>query len=534
MRSDEGFLLIEVVISALIVGLIVVGTLTGLDVAQGTSISERDHNEATVLATESQEALKSDPASTFDSANNNYEHIYKQSINGETYKVTQQASFPTSGGEATACSATNTTRQESNSVDLTSTVNWPQQETQENLHKTDPPVKVSSVTTPPAASALEVDVGNYPTPTAGVSGMTAIVKYKTSEASPESSLQGTTEASGCVVFSSVPATSAIVEFQEKVGYVTPAGEWHRQPKEVTIAPNYTTHYPVTFNQGGAIKAEFSYGGSTSPYVHENNKKEPNKVTEPVELDTFVAYNELIDSTPNFVVGSAKYGNTSGTYANDLGTNEAATWAHTITTPVLAGKYPNGNLFPFPSPGAWKVYAGACTANDPKVLNSALADPSAEVQPASTTTVTVPTAYMQLNVYTGTLASKGSLVETTAYPVVITNPSCQDITPNEGTVFNAQEEENTTTTAGTANWGGHLPHPFMPLGPGELCLGPYTSGWTHYLFNTAQYDLKTEGKYELNIYLGELPSGYYGSPTKTYEQTLGTEKVLVTVSKGSTC
>ena len=162
VRAEDGLLLLEVLISALIVGLIVVGTFTGIDVAQSTSISERDHNEAILLSSESQESLRSAPASTFDSSTGVWEHAYTKSINGETYSVTQKASFLNSGGEAAACSATNTTRQETNSLRLASVVSWPQQEAQERLHGNDPPVTVSSVTTPPAASALEVDVGNYP------------------------------------------------------------------------------------------------------------------------------------------------------------------------------------------------------------------------------------------------------------------------------------------------------------------------------------------------------------------------------------
>ena len=93
----------------------------------------------------------------------------------------------------------------------------------------------------------------------------------------------------------------------------------------------------------------------------------------------------MESPPNLEVGSAKYTDPSGTYTNSFGnTTEAATWSHTITTAVQAAKYPNGNLFPFPNPGAWKVYAGACAANDPHVLNATLTDPTAYVTPAGTT------------------------------------------------------------------------------------------------------------------------------------------------------
>ena len=48
--AQEGFLLIEVIISTLLVALIVVATLTGFDVVNRVSADERMHNEAAALA----------------------------------------------------------------------------------------------------------------------------------------------------------------------------------------------------------------------------------------------------------------------------------------------------------------------------------------------------------------------------------------------------------------------------------------------------------------------------------------------------
>ena len=226
VRSDEGFLLVEVIISALLVALIVIGTLNGFDAASRTSVDERNHDEATVLANESQEALRSDPASTFDNPKNNFEHSYTKTVNGTGFTVTQAASFLNAAGESTACSATNTNRQETNSLKITSSVTWAALKFTGGKG-TRPAVTESSTTTPPAGSTLEVDVGNYPTPTAGVPGVTAVIKY-TPESKPTSTLEGTTEGPGCVVFASIPATSATVEVREKSGFVTRAepGRWN--------------------------------------------------------------------------------------------------------------------------------------------------------------------------------------------------------------------------------------------------------------------------------------------------------------------
>lgn len=535
-------MLMEVLITALIVGLIVVGTFTGIDVAQSTGISERDHNAAILLASESQESLRSAPASTFDSSTGVWEHVYTKSINGETYTVTQKASFLNGGGEAVACSATNTTRQETNSLRLASVVGWPQQEAQERAHGTDPPVTVSSVTTPPAASALEVDVGNYPTPTAGVAGVPVTIKYTPNGSSTEESLSGTTAAAGCVVFSAVPATSAKVEIGEKAGYVDPSGSSKWPTKETTIAPNHTTHYPVTLNEGGAITAELRYKNS-SEWTHPNNKG-VTMPAEPVTVDTIVAANQLMESSPNFELGSAKAGTWSaGTYTPVFGTTTTAssttanaTWAGSITTPIeTAGtKYPHGDLFPFPGSGAWGVYAGACTANDPYTLNTAITEPTVDVTGGTTQTVTVPIARMLLNVYTGTQSSPGSLQETTAYPVTITNTACKSLTPDNETAINEPKEteyqtvDNSTNSTSWPEYGGHLEHPFLPFGEGRLCLA-YNSGSKHYTY-TSKYDLTEEGEYVRNVYLKETQK--YTESVKTPSSTEPAEVVVASAGTGT--
>jgi Tfp pilus assembly protein PilV len=518
--SEDGLMLIEVLFSSLIVALIAVGTLMGVNAAQRTSISERDHNQAIALASESQEALRTAPASTFDAANNKYEHVYKKTIGGETYTITQAASFLNNAGESTSCSATNTSRQETNSLRFASTVTWPQQVAGKRA-----PITESSVTTPPTSSALEVDIGNYPTPTAGVPGFTSTIKYYANGSSTASTLSGTTEATGCVVFAGVPATSATVEVSEKTGYVTPAGETKWPVKEVSIAPNYTTHDPITFNEGGAIKAEFTYGGLSTREHTKNTGGE--KISENVTSDGFVVYNELMQSTPNFEAATAEHTTTAGLYTPVFGKAASTSWLAAITTPA-EGQSPQGNLFPFPAPGAWKVYAGACTANDPHTFNAALTDSTGYVTGGKTTAVGVPMPFLKLNVYTG---AKGSTTfsEATSYPVVIKPTGCTDYTPNnEAKVTEVKEEEKTTTnTAPWPGYGGHLEHPFLALGEGTICVGPYTTGGKKYTF-TSQYALKNTTEYVRNIYLEAAKKG------KKYEDTTGSEPHEVKIAEASSC
>jgi Tfp pilus assembly protein PilV len=515
-RSEDGFLLIEVIVSALLVALIVIGTFNGFDAVNRTTTNERQENLATVIAAESQEQLRSDPASTFDTNANNFEHVYTKTIAGTTYTVTQQASYLNGNEASTACAATNTTRQASNSLKITSAVTWPQL-----LASKRPAVTESSTVTPPPGSALEVDVGNYPTPTAGVAGVTSTIKYTPPESTTTSTLEGTTETPGCIVFGSLPATSAIVEIAEKPDFVDPAGAWQVQPKEVTIAPNYTTHYPVVLNEGGAIQAEFTYEGKPE-YVHLNNAGTKN-VTEKVTAESFVAFNEKMGQTPEFELGSANGHFTEGQWEVTPGT-----YAHTITTPKEPTKYPNGNLFPFVSPGAWKVYAGACTENDPyKLSNATITDPGGLVPAGKTFTVTnVPMAYLLLGVYTGSSkSSPGVLQETTAYPIKITNTACKNIAPNDEEEFNEPKSEQKQTISSTSEYPGHLEHPFVPLGAGKLCL-QYNSGGTHRTY-TSSYNITAGEQYPRNFYLGASSS--YTETVKRSPSTTS-ESATVEVAK----
>jgi Tfp pilus assembly protein PilV len=519
LAPERGDTLIEVIISALLVGLIVVGTLSGFSDVDRVSADQRNHNEATVLANESQEQLRSDPADTFDTSENNFEHTYTKTVNGTTFTISQKASFLNETGTSTVCNATESKRQESNSLRITSSVTWPQL-------KKRLPVTESSTVTPPTGSALEVDIGNYPTPTAGIPGVKTNITFTPVETTSTDTEEGTTGTTGCFVFGAIPATSAIVEIVEKPGLVDVSGATKFPTKEATIAPNYTTHYPVTLNEGGAITAEFSYEGKAE---HERwNNPETEKTKEPVTSNTFVVYNQATELTPFYEVGSTEGEFTSGVWTvKTEPSSGVSTYAHAITTPKEAIKYTNGNLFPFPEPKAWTVYAGACTANNPNELNSTITDPTGLVKPAQTTIVEkVPTAYMKLNVYTGSKVEANKIDETVAYPVAITDAACKsNIAPDNESKINEPESEQ-KTTIGTASitksYGGHLEHPFLPLGAGEICLAYNTgSGGSakHYTY-TFKYTLTAGEEYTRNILLGE---------TKEYTESVKREPSKTTES-----
>ncbi|HEV3047247.1 MAG TPA: type II secretion system protein [Solirubrobacteraceae bacterium] len=485
LASERGDTLIEIVISSLIVGLIVVGTLTGFNTSDHVSAQEREHNEASTLADQSQQQLRTDPATllvTLGSAG----HSYTQTIGGTTYTIKQQAELLPASGSNASCSVTNTKRQSGNAFSITSTVTWFSQE-----HGNRKPVIASSVITPPTGSALEIDVDNAPVATSGVSGVTPLVTYTPVESSTPDTVQQTTGPEGCVVFGGIPATAATVEIKETPGYVTVSGASKYPTQEVPIAPNYTTHDEVIYNKAGAIEAEFAYEEKAS-YEHLNDEGTA-KVKEAVTGDTFVAFNTKMKVSPEYEVGSTAYGTGSAGLFEPL----TGTYAHTATS--------EQNLFPFTSSeNSWGVFAGDCAEDNPETITSKVVPIQSNVVVNSglTTTVKVPMSYVTLNVYKKTESEVNSLGSskwkdletTTSLPVVITSTKCTSNKPdNETTVTNRHAQ---STTTGSSN-GGHLTDPFQPFGNFTLCVYSSAEKKT-YTFN--EFTNSTVAGSTKNLYL----------------------------------
>jgi len=472
-------MLMEVVISALLVGLIVVATLTGFDVVNRVTADQRRHNEASLLAAQSQEQLRSDPATTLDALESN-PHVFTRTVGGTVFTITQTSKPVNSSGTATGCNATETKSKTSTNILITSTVTWPTLTAAKR-----PAVVQSSLITPPTGSALEVDVTNGAAPPTPVSGITAYAKYIPAEGGGQTTVEGTTGSEGCVVFSALPTTLATVEIAEKPGYVTTSGALKYPTKEWTIAPNITVHDPVTYAPGGRITAEFTYKGATVWEGHE------------VKSDTFVAYNSTLPA-PSYQVGST-------TFEYEAGGEErytALTSKFGAVASTAAGvRYPAGDLFPFP--GAWAVYAGDCTKN--KTGAEAVAE--GKVEAATTTVLKVPMSYVALNVYAGTQASPGAL-ESTSYPVKITNPECEPpVVPNNALAASTAHLQVTSTT-------GHLEYPFQPFGKAALCVYSKTTKRTY----RVSYTNTTAAGSSAKVYIGEPSVTEKEETRKTEEAT----------------
>lgn len=512
--SEAGDTLMEVLISTLLVGLIVVGTLTGFNAVNRTSTDQRQHNEAALLAAQSQEQLRTAPASALNLLQATPNEYKPAAIGGTIYSVVQKTELQPASGSGAICSVTETKRQSGNSFRITSTVTWPTLGGSKKINS----VVASSLVTPPTGSALEIDADNAPEPTSGVSGITAIVTYTPVGGGGTVTLEQTTGLEGCVVFAGIPATTATVEIRELAGYVTRSGAPEFPPKEVKIAPNYTTHYPVTYNRGGAIKGEFAYNNSTGVRKHLNNEGKTPEIGEFPSGDTFLAFNAKMEAKPDYEVASTHYGIYTGVY-----NPEPSTYALFGTSPSI--------LFPFTEAekSPWSVYAGDCVENNPeKVTAGAIKPSSVYVTPGGVVSALVPTSYVTLNLYKGNEAQAKAegwknLETAVSRSVTITNPKCAGVTaPNNESAPSTKHAQATTT--GATN-GGHLTNPFQPFGTEfELCVA-----------GAAQiYKVKYENKAltggNVSIYLLQRPLAEVEKEREAKESAYETEKTKYTTEK----
>jgi Tfp pilus assembly protein PilV len=509
-RGEDGFLLVEVIISAMLVAMIVVATFNGLDVANRLTTDQRRHDEAAILAAQSQERLRSEPASALVTLVGS-PHKYTKIVGGTTFTITQQAKNVGASGKTTGCNISEKTANTGTNFQVTSTVSWKLQETSKR-----PPVKASGIVTPPTGSAIEVDVTNGRNE--GVSGVTAKATFIPVESGSYNTVEGTTGGAGCVVLTGIQATKATVEIVEKTGYVTPAGLLKVPPKELTIAPNITTHYAVQYAEAGRIEARFTYKGETTWEGKE------------VVGDTFIAGQKGgLQVKPEYEPGATffTYEKTGeedyapvAAKALSTATPSQAPYLYKEAAWTAAGsKFPRGDLFPFKEP--WEVYAGDCPAN-----NLVVAEPGPVVKEGETTKVNVPLSYTLLSIYTGATAKDKKELTKKAYgPVKITNSECKtaETPPNAtGTVFVHEQKE-------TLNFG-RLEDPFQPFGNNfKVCVVNSELKKTY----SAPYSNTTVAGSTPNLYLGQRTGAEQTTAKngfKTAEEKLTTEENAAKVAK----
>jgi len=511
-------MLVEVLISAMIVALMAAATVTGFTALNKQGVEERHRNEAAVLAAQSQESMRSDPVSTLLSFKEEGGNSYTAAVAGTTYTIVQTASFG-NGSEATGCSATESSKGQGTYVRITSTVSW--------THMVVKPVSEASIITPPTGSAIDIEASNGQTPTSGVP---VVIKYVPSGSSTSSSLEGTTSSSGCVLFAGIPATEATVEVREAAGIVNRRGTQSWPNETVTLAPNVLTRHQLKLAHAGRVNAEFTYRGLSKD--SHNNNAGTETYEESVTGDTFVVSNAEMEQLPNWEEGSTTAPEPfTGALFEIVPAKLDIGYQPTAPSPTEVTRYPQGDLFPFPSPKNWTAWAGDCLENKPELYDASVTAEAKTVPPGGPVTIKVPTTYVMLNVYSkseaevNAMSTKGeptwtALETATADKVTITNKKCESITaPDNETAVSLKHVQETTTGG---EWGGHLTAPFQPFGEYELCLAG--NGKLYRPKKQPYINTNPEKPVTLNIYLNELSHSEIKTTRETKEKQTQTERI----------
>ncbi len=300
--GEEGFALIEVLVSALVLAIVAAGVMALLQATTRSAANERRHAEAYAIAQEDQAHLRSMRLSAL----NRLEQTRTVSVDGNEFTVKSQGVFVNNTtSEPSSCTSGKTA---ADYVRITSTTSWPGSRQ---------PVVIQSIVSPsngsldPNHGTLVITAKNaasQPLAGIGLSGTGA------------GTFSGTTDSTGCANFNDLPAGNYSV-VPSGPGLVDLHGESPAaQPTSVIAAGTNTLQ--LQFDYGATLPVKFKYLVGSGPQF------------KAAMIDSVFVFNSLMNpAKPYWAPGKARV-------------------SEVVATPI----------FPFTSPDS--VYAGACEKNNP--------------------------------------------------------------------------------------------------------------------------------------------------------------------------
>jgi Tfp pilus assembly protein PilE len=449
-RGDSGISLIEVLVSALLVSIVAVGTLTAFDTAGRASQDQRSHAQASQLAQQDEERLRTLTAAELASltgtvqsarpeaenglcikevSGNKWEYCTGTAFAGEKYagtvfKVTPSARYVSASQNGLACE---TSGGAANYIQTTSSVRWT------TLGSARPAVTQSSLVTDNTTGLLVKVFNQAHEPVEG-----ATVKVTGTE--PTFSSSQTTSAVGCVIVTGITNKKVTVE-ASKLSWVDRTGKNPPPTQTVSISPTTAATAEFVMAEPGTIKAAFVSAGS--------------KVST-ITSDTIYAFQSNITPPPEDLVGDAR-----------------PSHPHEIELTKL---FPFAQLATPHNPESYVVYAGECSANKPETVTETgekLTAAKVPVSPGATTAAEIEVPAVNVTAYEGTEATvatekgKGKTppVVAKAEPASeIVNSGCAVATA-QNAVGNISDKHPVTLTS-----EGHIEPKYWPYAKKlELCI-----------------------------------------------------------------
>jgi Tfp pilus assembly protein PilV len=360
--SEQGFALIEVLVSALCIAIVGGAVATTLQATARSASDSRNHTMAQAIAIEDQARLRSTRISSLNKLSQTPQ-IYPVTLDGTTFTVTSTGVFVNNTSQTASCASGQTS---ADYIRISSSVTWTA------LGKR-PPVMVESIVSPsngsldPGHGTLTfstINAAGKPLPGVGISG------------TGSGTFSGTTDASGCATFADLPAGNYTVTASAP-GLVDKFG---KAPTTLNpspgVNPSSTNTAQLQYDIPGTIEASFKYRvGSTTEFKTSSQR-------------SIAVYNSGTGApTPTFVSGGS--------------------------SPVPSIKL--GSLFPFTS--KYAVYAGSCTENNPNPTSNPEAPGAGavagfEVTPGATVQGAIHLPALNLVVKDGATLLSGAKVKIT--------------------------------------------------------------------------------------------------------------------------
>jgi Tfp pilus assembly protein PilV len=310
--AEDGFGLIEVVISAVILLSVTLGTLSLLDTSAHSTVQSRARTVAADLAEQDQEQLRGMRVTDL----SNFSRTRNVKVGGVTFKVDSATTWlsDATGGDISCTSGTG----QADYVRITSTVTDP------SGSSDIAPVKVVSLLAPPVGSAGSI-AGTLAVPLAKADG-TPLVGIPVAISGPVNA-SASTNAAGCALFNYFPVGSYTVALSQP-GYVNQLGV-----QDVS--------YSGTINPGSLnVTSNQAYDKAVSIPVSFQTQATSAGPKVPAAIAALSAANSGIGNA----TGSLVFGSTS-------------TPVSPTTTSLTAS-----SLFPFTD--GYTIFAGSCAANAP--------------------------------------------------------------------------------------------------------------------------------------------------------------------------
>jgi type II secretory pathway pseudopilin PulG len=372
LASEAGDTLLEVIVSALLVGLIVVGVFSGFNASGHVTARERARAQADALAQQAEDRLRDLPLAKLEvlEAKPIVEEITQ---NGIKYTTTSTAEYHIDSSATSSCNSTSTN---AGYYRTSSTVTGAWQSAKS-------PVVETGIISPPPGSALVVQVTGITGE--GVGGMT-VTATGPSPSAEEHTL--TTVANGCAILALKPGEYTINV--HRLGYVDE--NWYAESvkdphsvNSVYLTAETSAKESYRFAQAGALEVKFSTESTASVG------------------DSFVASNAEMKSPAFRAIPSP---------------STLETYSPAITSKV--------EVFPFVK-SKYAVYAGTCEANNPKEVNPPLEPQYVSVlsgePPAKVTVVEPP---INIKVMSGTKALPGKTIEHATVTLTDEDEGCEKV------------------------------------------------------------------------------------------------------------